>query len=84
MQSMLDLREQLASGFARAGVGSKSMNPQGLPQNLGPGVPRPPPLPRASHGPPPPSVNPPPLPRTMGSSKGAIPSIRPVYNDDDD
>lgn len=86
MQSMLDLREQVASGFARAGVGSRSINPQGLPQNLGPPLPQAPPVPGArslSQGPPPPSVKPPPLPR-MGSSKGAVPSIRPVYNDDDE
>lgn len=92
-QSMLDLREQISSGFARAGVGGSPISSPALPSNLGPpvphagmrpsGAPKPPPLPAMKPEPPPPSVKPAPLP-TLGSSKGAIPSIRPVYNDDDD
>ena len=84
-QSMLDLREQISSGFARAGVGGSPVSSPALPSNLGPPVPQPGSMraPTASKPPPLPSMKPEPLP-TLGSSKGAVPSIRPVYNDDDD
>jgi hypothetical protein len=73
---MLDLREQISSGFSRAGVGGPPISAPALPTNLGPRVPSV--APRA------PSAKPPPLPAAATSSKGAVPSMRPAYNDDDE